>query len=410
VRKLGVIGGAFSWAPDSRAIALATSNDRAKHVDKNDLWLVPVDRGASVDAPAKLTADYDEDAETPAWDPDSRTLRFFGAHGVHTRWVAVARRGGTTAGADFAGSASSPRIASNGRTAWIRSSTNEPDEIWIADRPGEAGRPLTSMNSAVSKLALGETSSVKWKSRDGTLIEGVLLRPRGTPRGAKLKTLLLLHGGPYGTRFDFGFQAMPQFIASHGYQILMPNFRSSGGYGTAFMLRKRADWGGADYQDCMSGVDSLIAWKLADPARLGVYGGSYGGHLTIWTITQTDRFKAAALRAGAVDYASFAGQTDARRYRRFEFEGWPWENPEGYRRLSPLTYIANAKTPTLILVGEQDARVPMPQSKQLYSALTALGVPAEFVHYPREPHGLREYRHRWDFAMRHLNWFDRWIR
>ena len=408
VKSLGVIGNDFAWSPAGDAIAVATTEHREVHVEKTDLWLVPVANGAAAGAPRKLTANYDEDAKEPDFGPDGRAW-FLGWKGASTRWVALGRDGAVSFGADLGGDGTNLSIASNGRAAWTQSRSEQPNEVWVAERPGEPGRALTSLNAAVSKLALGETRTVTWRSKDGTPIEGVLLRPRGLAKTAKPKTLLLIHGGPYASRYSLGFLPLQQFFVAHGYQILMPNFRSSGGYGTAFMVRKRADWGGQDYEDVMSGVDSLVAWGLADPARLGVYGHSYGGHLTNWIITQTNRFKAAVSGAGAVDYASFVGQSDTKKYRAFEFEGWPWENPDGYRRISPITYVANVKTPTLVQVGEQDVRVPYPQSQQLYTALQALGVPSAFVHYPREPHGPREYRHRWDWQTRQLAWFDRWI-
>jgi len=175
-------------------------------------------------------------------------------------------------------------------------------------------------------------------------------------------------------------------------------------------VRERADWGGQDWRDVESGLDSLVRSGLADSTRLGVYGGSYGGYLSAWAITQTRRFKAAAVLAGAVDVAALYGQSDLQKYRAYEFRGPPWVTPEDWRRVSPMAYIQNARTPTLIMVGEADARVPYPQAQELYRALTALGVPAEFVHYPREGHGLREPRHRADQLERMRSWFDRWVR
>jgi dipeptidyl aminopeptidase/acylaminoacyl peptidase len=190
----------------------------------------------------------------------------------------------------------------------------------------------------------------------------------------------------------------------------MPNFRASGGYGTAFMVRERSDWGGQDWRDVATGVDSLIAAGLADGNRLGVMGHSYGGYLTAWAITQTQRFDAACASAAPADLASHYGQSDIHEYRAYEFRGHPWQTPENWTRSSPLTHIGKAKTPTLVLANDDDRRVPFPQGRQLYTALTALDVPAEFVHYPREGHGLREYRHRADWHARVANWFDRWVK
>jgi dipeptidyl aminopeptidase/acylaminoacyl peptidase len=176
------------------------------------------------------------------------------------------------------------------------------------------------------------------------------------------------------------------------------------------MLRRRSDWGGQDWRDVMSGLDTLVRRGLVDPRRLGVYGHSYGGYLSAWAITQTDRFDAAMVSAGAVDLGALYGQSDTHRYRAFEFEGTPWETPENWKRSSPITHIGSVKTPTIVLAGDEDRRVPFPQGQQLYQALAARGVPAEFVHYPREPHGYREYRHNWDRWTRTLGWFDRWVR
>jgi dipeptidyl aminopeptidase/acylaminoacyl peptidase len=324
--------------------------------------------------------------------------------------AAAGARGGVTLGADRRGGAGTPAIAPNGRMAWVQSQALAPEEVWIAERAGLAGSATTTLNAAVAKLSLGETRTLRWASTDGRRVEGLVLRPPGAAPRARLKTLVLLHGGPYGSRYSLAFHATAQYFAAHGYQVFMPNFRASGGYGTAFMLRERSDWGGQDWRDVMTGIDSLVAAGLADGDRLGVFGHSYGGYLSAWAITQTDRFDAACVSAGAVDLVSHYGQSDIHKYRAYEFGGHPWQTPENWARSSPSTHIRKARTPTLILAGEEDRRVPYPQGRQLYTALTALEVPTEFVHYPREPHTLREYRHRADWHARILRWFDRWIR
>ena len=407
VRTLGVIGGDFAWSPDGRWIAWAGGGDRAKYVQKADLWIAPAAGGGAVD----LTAGFDEDASAPSWSPDGATLLFLSQQGVTTRIARVPRGGGTvTLGPDLEGEAGNLAIAPDGAAAWTQSRAREPLEVWAADAVTAPAHPVTALNAAAAKTALGTTRAVQWTSTDGVRVEGVLLRPAGAPERAALRTLVLLHGGPYGSRYGLGFQSGPQYFASAGWQVFMPNFRSSGGYGTAFMLRQRADWGGQDWRDVMSGVDSLVARGLADPARLAVYGGSYGGYLSAWAITQTDRFKAASVMAGAVELGSFYGQSDVQRYRAFEFDGPPWETPEKWAKSSPFTHIRAARTPTLILVGENDARVPLPQAQQLYRALLGLGVPTEYVHYPREGHGLREPRHRADQFLRQRAWFERWVK
>lgn len=407
MRTLGVIGGAFAWSPDSRWIACAAPADRKSYVQKTDLWAIPAGGGKPID----LTTDFDGDADTPAWSPASDTLFFHVDQGVSTRAATVPLRGGVvTLGRDLRGEAGTPYAAANGRVAWTQSRPIEPSELWVADHFGLPGRAVTTLNDSVARARLSTPATVRWTSSDGVQVEGLLLRPPDASPTTPLKTLVLLHGGPYGSRYGLGFQPLQQVMAAHGYQIFMPNFRSSSGYGTAFMLRRRADWGGQDWRDVMSGLDSLVRRRLADPNRLGVYGHSYGGYLSAWAITQTNRFDAACVSAGAVDLGAHYGQSDIQKYRAYEFEGTPWAVPENWTRSSPITHITNAKTPTLVLAGDDDRRVPYPQGQQLYRALLALHVPVEFVHYPREGHGLREYRHRYDHARRTLEWFDRWVK
>jgi dipeptidyl aminopeptidase/acylaminoacyl peptidase len=404
-RRLGVIGTAFTWSPDSRWIALATHAHRDAWVEKTDVYVVSAGGGAA----ANLTASYDNDASLPCWSAHSDTLFFNAAVGAGTRVAIVPRTGGgVTLGIERGGQCGDFIAGPRGRVVWTQSRPLEPEELWIADHPELPGRRLSSVNATRAARTFGETRTVRWLS-DGTTIEGVLLRPAGPPTRAALKTLVLLHGGPYSARYALGFQSVPQYLAAHGYQVFMPNFRSSGGYGTAFMTRRRADWGGQDWRDVESGVDSLVRAGLADSSRLGVFGHSYGGYLTAWAITQTTRFRAAVVQAGAVDVAALYGQSDIRKYRAYEFRGPPWATPEDWRRMSPMTYIQSVKTPTLITIGENDPRIPYPQAQELYSALVALGVPTEFVHYPRERHGMVEPHHRADEATRVLAWFDRWI-
>ena len=419
VRVLGVIGTSFTWSPDSRWIALATGARRDQYVGKSDLYVVPAAGGAAIN----LTAAYDEDAELPCWNATSDTLFFHAASGVTTRLASVplparpgAPAGAVTLGIDRRAQSDAPEAGPGGRIAWIQSQPQAPPELWIADHANLPGRAVTGINETAARRVLGVTRGVQWTSTDGVMVEGLLLRPAGASGGAPggagsaLKTLVLLHGGPYTSRYALGFESLPQFFASHGYQVFMPNFRSSGGYGTAFMMRRRSDWGAQDWKDVTSGIDELVRRGLADGSKLGVYGGSYGGYLSAWAVSQTDRFKAACVIAGAVDLAAHYGQSDIQKYRAYDFEGAPWETPENWKRSSPMTYVRNVKTPTQILIGEADPRVPYPQGQEFYRALVALHVPTEFVHYPREGHGLREPRHRADQWMRMLAWFDRWIR
>ncbi len=408
IRKLeAVLDGGAAWSPDSRWIAWAGGRDRAISVQKTDLWLAPASGGKAVN----LTASFDEDADTPVWSETSDTLTFFSQHGASTRVASVPRTGGMVKlGLDLRGDvAGGSSRGPGGRVAYVTSAWNRLPELHVADHPATAGRAVSRVHAATASCEFAPTRTVRWRSDDGTEVEGVLVRPPGSSERGALKTLVLLHGGPYTIRYSVGFNSMAQFMAARGYQVFLPNFRSSGGYGTAFMVRKRADWGGQDWRDVETGVDSLVKWGLADGKRLGVFGHSYGGYLAAWAITQTQRYDAAVVSAGAPDLAALWAQSDVHRYRAQEFEGEPWKSFEKWRESSPIAFIDRAKTPTLVLNGEADVRIPFPQAQATYQSLRALGVPTELVRYPREGHTLREPRHRADWMTRQADWFDRWV-
>lgn len=407
-RTLGLVGAAFAWSPDGRWIALASNGaDRDLHVAPTDLYVAPAAGGRAIN----LTAGYDEEAETPAWSRAGDSLYFHTPVGLTTRLAVVPRAGGRVSlTASERGVAGAPTAASTGRVAWVQSSPAAPSEVFVADHVALRGRAGTDLNADVARLALAPERSFTWTSTDGVRAEGLLVRPAGAGDRTALKTVVLLHGGPYGSRTSFNFNPIAQFLAARGYQVFAPNFRSSDGYGTSFLVRQRSDWGGQDWRDVQSGIDSLIARGLADPKRLAVYGHSYGGYLSAWALTQTDRFDAVVVSAGAVDLASLYGQSDVQKYRAFEFEGYPWATGEKWAKSSPFTYLRNAKTPTLILNGDDDRRIPLAQALELYRALLALEVPVELVRYPREGHTMREYRHRNDYFTRLAAWLDRWVK
>jgi dipeptidyl aminopeptidase/acylaminoacyl peptidase len=409
LRRLGGIPeGGPSWSPDSRLVTWVGGEKRDLFVQKLDVWVARADGGEKSVA---LTRSLDENGHGATWTTGADTLWFHAGFGTSSQVAsAVVSCRCTRVGLARAGEAGAFTASSTGRVAWVQSSAGAPAEIFVADHPALPGRAVTSLNAAVANLALGRTRVVAWTSSDGVRVEGLLVRPAGAAPAARLKTLTVLHGGPYDTRYGIGFQPTAQLFAARGYQVFMPNFRSSGGYGTAFMVRERADWGGQDWRDVASGLDSLVARGLADPQKLGVIGGSYGGYLSAWAVTQTDRFDAAVVHAGPVDLPALWGQSDTHQYRAFEFEGRPWESFDKWRRSSPIAYVRNVKTPVLILNGEQDVRIPYPQAQMHYQALAALGVPTEFVHYPREGHQIREPRHRFDWYARQLAWFDRWVK
>jgi len=282
-------------------------------------------------------------------------------------------------------------------------SATQPNELWLASSSAAAVR-VSDFNKDWDSVQLIKPEFFKYKSFDGMQIEGALLLPANYDGHSKLPLITLVHGGPTG-RWDDSVQTWGQILVGHGYAIFYPNVRGSTGYGEKFVEANRADWGGADFKDVMAGVDAVIARGVADPNRLGIGGWSYGGYMSEWAITQTTRFKAAVSGAGMADLIAEFGTESHPSYDEWFF-GQPYEKPEGFLHSSPFMYMKNAKTPTLILQGENDTTDPLGQSQQLYRGLKHYGVKAELVEYPREPHGPQEEKHNLDILNRIVKWYD----
>ena len=263
---------------------------------------------------------------------------------------------------------------------------------------------LTHTNDELlAGIRLGEVENVHFKSKDGTEIEGFIVKPPGFKTGVRYPTVLRIHGGPM-EQYDFGFHFEGQLFAGAGYVVVMPNPRGSQGYGQDFCTAIWQAWGDKDFDDVMAAVDDAIARGYADPERLAVGGWSYGGMLTDHVITKTDRFKAAYTRASEALYVTNYGHDEYQRWWEGEL-GLPWENPELYEKMSPFFRVDKVVTPTLIVGGEQDWNVPIVNSEQLYQALKRLGVTTELVVYPGEFHDLQTPSYFKDMYERFLDWF-----
>ena len=269
-------------------------------------------------------------------------------------------------------------------------------------------------NDSLPKLELAETKVIRWKGKDGRDIEGLLTYPNGYQPGQKYPLILNIHGGPagaFGETFTGRFSIYPIAVfAARGYAVLRPNPRGSSGYGRDFRFANVADWGGQDYEDDMAGVDTVVSMGVADPDHLAVMGWSYGGYMTSWVVTHTNRFKAAVVGAGVTDLWSFTGTSDIPGFLPDYFGGEPWAQFEAFAKHSPITYAQNAKTPTLILHGEADVRVPTSQGYEFYHALKKQGVITKMEVYPRTPHGPREPKFILEIAQRNLDWVDQYAR
>jgi dipeptidyl aminopeptidase/acylaminoacyl peptidase len=297
-------------------------------------------------------------------------------------------------------------IAPDSRRAYLLcQGPGQAPELYRCDLCGGAARRLTHLNAAAEKLALGRSEIIRWPSSDGLEIEGQVVYPPGYRKGRAYPAILIIHGGPPG-RFRSDLGLLPfQLLAAAGYLVLAPNPRGSSGYGEDFAKANFEDWGGGDYRDLMAGVDHLIEQGLADPKRLGVWGASYGGYMTAWVVSQTDRFRAAICQCGLTNLFSFNGQTDIPSFLQYYLGASPYDDPERFRARSALTFIRQVRTPTLFLHGEQDVRVPIAQSYEMYWGVRHMGVDTEFVIYPREGHGIGETPHQRDLYGRALEWF-----
>ena len=392
--------GQLSISPDGASVAYLAA--RVDGPSPHDLYVQPLAGG-----PARnLTAgSIDRPIAGFVWRADGSILAL-AVNGFHTQFYVITPGGKAVAQAEFQVNPGSFDAAAKA-IAFAGETTVDAPEVWVATQPGVA-EVVTHLNESWKQIALVKPEFLRYKSFDGTEIEAALLKPAGYQSGTKVPLVVIVHGGPTG-RWADSFQSWGQLLAARGYAVLYPNVRGSTGYGYRFLAKNRADWGGGDFKDVMAGVDFIIASGIADPDRLGIAGWSYGGYMASWAITQTNRFKAAMTGAGLSDLASEFGTEDGSSYDEWFF-GTPYEKPQGFIKSSPITFIKNAHTPTLILQGEADVTDPIGQSQQLYRGLKRYGVEAEFVVYPREGHGFREEKHQLDVLNRIVAWFDGHLR
>jgi dipeptidyl aminopeptidase/acylaminoacyl peptidase len=296
-------------------------------------------------------------------------------------------------------------ISSDNKIIFVSSTSSKLQELWLY-APGHPAKQLTHFNKAFDKITLVEPELVSYKSFDGTLVEMLLFKPPHSKKETALPMVVFIHGGPTGAFAD-NYSAWPQLFLQKGYAVMMPNIRGSTGYGFKFLESNRYDWGGGDFKDIMAGIDYLVANKNIDSSRLAIVGWSYGGYMSEWAITQTNRFKAAMSGAGLFNLASEFGTEGGAAYDNW-FLGTPYENPENFNKHSAISFIKNAHTPTLIIQGEADDVDPIGQSQELYRALRYYNVPAELVLYPREHHGFVELRHNIDYLSRMIDWVEKY--
>jgi dipeptidyl aminopeptidase/acylaminoacyl peptidase len=407
-----------TWSPDGREIAYI-GHARVEDtwgVTNPSLWRVPAGvPGFPVGGSARdVTADLDRplgdtvisDVRSfgggrlgPVWTPDGRLLFLVSDAGsVHLYEAGPNGRRALVTGRREVAAVTGDREGRH--LALLIGSPLEPGDVYTLTvelagdrRPdgaaGEEPRRLTALNrELLEELRLAEPEELRAPAPDGLEIHGWLLRPPDAPPGSRLPLILQIHGGPHTQYGNVYFHEM-QWLAARGYCVLFTNPRGGKGYGEAFTAALRGRWGEADFGDLMAMVDAVVARGEVDPERLGVTGGSYGGFMTNWVISHTDRFRAAVTQRSVTNLMSMAGTCDFAFDDHNYFDANAWDDPAGYLRLSPLTYAAQVRTPLLILHSEGDLRCPIEQAEQWFAALKRLGCEVEFVRFPREAnHGL----------------------
>jgi dipeptidyl aminopeptidase/acylaminoacyl peptidase len=443
-----------NWSPDGKRIAYTATKRSVITIDSvaedTHLWVM----STSGDNRRELTTNQDRRARSPRWRSDSRALYFSaGDHGQTLIYEADVDQGrvrpvfGATdqirsseVTSQLTGSldSTSPitvdqhlqvssfsisnqldsgefvsgpnRIPFQLSTmAVVISDPSHPGDLWIGR--GNVLTRVTTHNDAFRRsVVLTEPEELRFRSFDGTEIQGWLMKPVAWREDRKYPMILSIHGGPHGM-YGYAFNPTFQVYAARGYAVLYLNPRGSSGYGQKFSDGTINEWGGGDYRDLMGGVDeALRRYSWIDGNRLGVTGGSYGGFMTNWIITQTPRFRAAVSAASVSNLISFYSTSLYQDLIHAEFGGFAWDNYDLLWQWSPLRYVRQAQTPTLFIHGEQDNDVHITQAEEMYMALRRRGVETVLVRYPREGHGLREPRHRVDALERTLAWFDRFLK
>jgi dipeptidyl aminopeptidase/acylaminoacyl peptidase len=378
-----------AYSPDGQWIAYRAQMQPGYESDRWRLMLYERKNGKQIN----LTEKFDESVTSEAWTRDSQAIYFNSEEKAEMPIYVVEVNSGEKPKALLpSGFNADFDLSHDGRFLAIsRTSLTMPSEIFVANGDGTNLRQLTHQNGALlAQLALPTPESFWFAGAENTQVEGLLIRPPNFDPAKKYPTLLLIHGGPQGAWEDsWGYRWNQQVMAAPGYVVVMINPRGSTGYGQKFTAEISRDWGGKVYEDLMKGMDAAIAkYPFIDATRLAAAGGSYGGYMVDWIATQTGRFKCLISHAGPYD-ATAMYATEELWFNEWEFGGSPWANPELYKKWSPSEYastLGKFKTPTLVIGGELDFRVPYTQDLEFFAALQRQGVPSKLVIFPDEGH------------------------
>jgi dipeptidyl aminopeptidase/acylaminoacyl peptidase len=413
----------LAWSRDGRTIAWLGGVD-ASDPATGSVFVVPAAGGT----PRNLTGSREETGQALAWRGDGR-LAVLSVSGTRTTLSLLDPASGSwqpVLGPEGPALTSLSASRDGVHCAFVGSTAAHPPDVYVATVPGPAAatrartsappvaRRLVTSNPAVESLPRGRQETIRYTAKDGLAVEGVVVRPIGFRPGVRYPLIVVVHGGPeaqYLDGWNTSYGNPAHLLAERGYAVFFPNYRGSTGRGVAFAKGDHRDLGGKEFTDVLDGVDFLAGQGWVDPARVGITGGSYGGYFTALGVTRySDRFRAGVEFYGISNWESFLGQSDIPVENALvHWALWCYEQAALCRDRSPVAHIDKARTPTLILQGQEDARVPKPQADELYAALRWKKVPVEYVAYPREPHGFRERAHRLDALTRLVGWFEHYL-
>ncbi len=408
---------ATRFSPDGRWIAFSAPDDLTRYsMTENRIYIREVE---SPGAPfRKLGSSFDQSLSIGFWSEDSRTIYFNAGVKVTNQLHALdIERDEVRQLTEERASLSVSRDDETGVILINYADPETPPTMFTVSEIDDVGdrsqwTRLADLNPQLRDVAFGQEVEVNWTSTDGKTVGGVLVYPVGYQEGTRYPLIVAIHGGPASAdvlRFNGGYGG--QVYAGAGYAVLKPNYRGSRNYGNAHRTDIVGDYFTLGYDDIMTGVDYLIGEGIVDETQMGALGWSAGGHWSNWILTHTDRFKAISSGAGTMNWISMYAQSDVQRNRQFYVgDGFLYEDFDTYFDQSPLKYITNANTPTMIHVVEGDPRVPSPQSVELHMALKKLDVPTELFMYPGRSHGIPDPRNRLVKAVSEMAWMDHYVR
>jgi dipeptidyl aminopeptidase/acylaminoacyl peptidase len=404
----------LSFSPDGQTIAFSAEDDFV-YFRANKVYTRAI--SATGGQWKKLGASYDGDVTIGWWSPDGRTIYYVDGVRATNQLMALDLAANTVKQVtDVKASLFATRDEDSGKILVTYADPTTPTVHYVVNSVAEltnrsAWHQLTQANPQVADFQLGDEQEITWKSKDGKMVGGILIKPVGWQPGKRYPLIVAIHGGPQSADvlgFNGGYGA--QIYAGDGYAVLLPNYRGSTNYGEKHKWDIVGNYFQKGFEDIMTGVDYLIGQGIVDGDKMGALGWSAGGHWSNWILTHTDRFKAISTGAGTMNWISMYAQSDMQFVRSHYLGGkLPYDDYEAYWNQSPLKYIKNAKTPTMIHVVHDDPRVPRPQSEELHMALKRLGVPTEFFEYPGASHGIPDPRNRLVKSVAEKAWMDHWI-